>query len=132
MASSLMTARATCCTIPPVWILKASHPPLGAVLFNLGGRKVTDPRALDRIRSLAIPPAYTDVWICADPRGHIQATGRDDKGRKQYRYHPRWREVRDSTKYERMLDFGKALPAIRERINNRESPVRSLRGAITR
>jgi DNA topoisomerase-1 len=83
---------------------------------NPDGTAVKDKETLDRIKSLAIPPAYTDVWICADPKGHIQATGRDDKGRKQYRYHPRWREVRDSTKYERMLDFGKALPAIRERI----------------
>jgi DNA topoisomerase I len=84
---------------------------------NPDGTAVKDKDTLDRIKSLAIPPAYTDVWICADPKGHIQATGRDDRGRKQYRYHPRWREVRDSTKYERMLDFGKALPAIRERIS---------------
>ena len=84
---------------------------------NPDGSAVKDKDTLARIKSLAIPPAYTDVWICADPKGHIQATGRDDKGRKQYRYHPRWREVRDSTKYERMLDFGKALPAIRERIS---------------
>ncbi len=81
------------------------------------GRAIKDPKTLARIRSLAIPPAYTDVWICSDPRGHIQATGRDAKGRKQYRYHPRWREVRDSTKFEHMLDFAKALPAIRERID---------------
>ncbi|EWY40216.1 DNA topoisomerase I [Skermanella stibiiresistens SB22] len=80
------------------------------------GTPLKDKAELDRIKSLAIPPAYTDVWICADPDGHIQATGRDDRGRKQYRYHPRWREVRDSTKYERMLEFGRALPAIRERI----------------
>jgi DNA topoisomerase I len=84
---------------------------------NPDGTPVKDKETLARIKSLAIPPAYTDVWICADPKGHIQATGRDDRGRKQYRYHPRWREVRDSTKYERMLDFGKALPAIRERIS---------------
>jgi DNA topoisomerase-1 len=84
---------------------------------NPDGTAVKDKETLARIKSLAIPPAYTDVWICADARGHIQATGRDDKGRKQYRYHQRWREVRDSTKYERMLDFGKALPAIRERIS---------------
>jgi DNA topoisomerase-1 len=84
---------------------------------NPDGSAVKDKETLARIKSLAIPPAYTDVWICADPKGHIQATGRDDRGRKQYRYHPRWREVRDSTKYERMLDFGKALPAIRERIS---------------
>ena len=84
---------------------------------NADGTAVKDKDTLARIKSLAIPPAYTDVWICEDPKGHIQATGRDDRGRKQYRYHPRWREVRDSTKYERMLDFGKALPAIRERIS---------------
>jgi DNA topoisomerase I len=88
----------------------------GFSFLNPDGTPVKDNETLARIKSLAIPPAYTDVWICADPKGHIQATGRDDKGRKQYRYHPRWREVRDSTKYERMLDFGKALPAIRQRI----------------
>ena len=66
--------------------------------------------------ALAIPPAYTDVWICPDPRGHIQATGRDAKGRKQYRYHPRWRKVRDETKYGRMIAFAQALPQIRERV----------------
>jgi DNA topoisomerase-1 len=69
-----------------------------------------------RIRALAIPPAWTDVWICADPRGHLQATGRDARGRKQYRYHPRWREVRDQDKYGRLPEFGRALPAIRRRI----------------
>lgn len=80
------------------------------------GRPVTDTRALARIRSLAVPPAWTDVWICPDARGHIQATGRDKKGRKQYRYHARWREVRDETKYDRLLEFGRALPRIRERV----------------
>ncbi len=80
------------------------------------GEVVRDPNTLARIRSLAIPPAYTDVWICPDPNGHIQATGRDAKGRKQYRYHPRWREVRDSTKFEHMLEFADALPSIRQRI----------------
>jgi DNA topoisomerase-1 len=69
-----------------------------------------------RIRSLVIPPAWTNVWICPDPRGHLQATGRDARGRKQYRYHPRWREVRDENKYGRLADFGRALPAIRRRI----------------
>ena len=58
-------------------------------------------------------PAYRDVWICPDPQGHLQATGRDARGRKQYRYHPRWREIRDSDKYERMLEFGEALPKLR-------------------
>lgn len=81
------------------------------------GKPVRDEEVLARIRSLAIPPAYTDVWICADPDGHIQATGRDARGRKQYRYHPRFREVRDSTKYERMLDFAAALPALRARLD---------------
>jgi DNA topoisomerase I len=80
------------------------------------GRPIADERELRRIRRLAIPPAWTDVWIATDPRGHLQATGRDAKGRKQYRYHERFREVRDETKYERMLDFAKALPKIRERV----------------
>jgi DNA topoisomerase I len=71
---------------------------------------------LARIRSLAVPPAWTEVWICADPRGHLQATGRDARGRKQYRYHPRWREIRDDTKFERLLLFGQALPRIRKRV----------------
>ncbi len=70
-----------------------------------------------RIRSLAIPPAWTDVWICRSARGHLQATGRDARGRKQYRYHPRWREVRDETKYHRMLAFAEALPAIRAQVD---------------
>ncbi|HEY5258749.1 MAG TPA: DNA topoisomerase IB [Candidatus Baltobacteraceae bacterium] len=80
------------------------------------GRRVTDEADLDRIRSLAVPPAYADVWICPSRNGHIQATGRDARGRKQYRYHAKWREVRDETKYARMLDFAKALPAIRKRV----------------
>jgi DNA topoisomerase-1 len=75
-----------------------------------------DKKTLGRIKSLAIPPAWTSVWICPLPNGHLQATGRDAKGRKQSRYHPRWREVRDETKYERMMIFGQALPLIRERV----------------
>jgi DNA topoisomerase-1 len=70
---------------------------------------------LDRIRRLAVPPAWTEVWICSDPRGHLQATGRDARGRKQYRYHQRWREVRDANKFDRMVAFGRALPRIRRR-----------------
>ena len=81
------------------------------------GKRITDGTELARIRALAIPPAYTDVWICPRPNGHIQATGRDARGRKQYRYHPKWREVRDVTKFERMLDFSRALPTIRERVS---------------
>jgi DNA topoisomerase-1 len=81
------------------------------------GKHVRDEETLARIKSLAIPPAWTDVWICPWPNGHIQATGRDAKRRKQYRYHPRWRSVRDEAKYERMLSFGKALPLIRKRVD---------------
>jgi len=80
------------------------------------GSSIHDLVTLRRIRSLAVPPAWTQVWICPIPHGHIQAAGRDARGRKQYRYHPRWREVRDQTKYARLIDFGKALPRIRERV----------------
>jgi DNA topoisomerase-1 len=80
------------------------------------GRVVRDAATLGRIKRLAIPPAWTKVWICPYPHGHIQATGRDDRGRKQYRYHPDWRTVRDETKYERMIAFGQALPKIRRRV----------------
>lgn len=81
-----------------------------------GGKTVRDPKILNRIKALVIPPAWTDVWICADPAGHLQATGRDARGRKQYRYHSKWRAVRDETKYDRILDFAKALPLIRRKV----------------
>jgi len=81
-----------------------------------GGRRVRDAETLERIRKLAIPPAWEDVWICPDPSGHIQATGRDARRRKQYRYHPRWREHRDETKYSKMIAFAGALPALRRRL----------------
>jgi len=84
---------------------------------DAAGAPVRDEETLARIRSLAIPPAWTDVWICPSPQGHIQATGRDEKGRKQYRYHPRWRQVRDEAKYGRMAAFGRALPRIREAVD---------------
>ena len=77
------------------------------------GKRVRAAAELARIRALVIPPAWTDVWICPDPRGHLQATGRDARGRKQYRYHPKWRVVRDETKYDRVIGFAKALPVIR-------------------
>ncbi len=77
---------------------------------------MTDRGKLAWIRGLAIPPAWTDVWICTARLGHLQATGRDARGRKQYRYHPRWRSQRDETKYSRMIAFGQALPRIRRRI----------------
>lgn len=86
--------------------------------IGLDGKPIHDKDELQRIRSLGIPPAWTNVWICPKPNGHIQATGRDAKGRKQYRYHPRWREARDETKYNRMVAFGEALPTIRERISH--------------
>ena len=81
------------------------------------GRPIRDPETLERIRNLAIPPAWTDVWICPDPNGHLQATGRDDRGRKQYRYHARYRRRREAAKYERLLAFAQALPAIRKRVD---------------
>jgi DNA topoisomerase-1 len=81
------------------------------------GEPVEDEATLKRIKSLAIPPAWTDVWICPQTNGHLQATGRDARGRKQYRYHPKWRTVRDEVKYERMLRFGKALPRIRKEVD---------------
>ncbi len=81
-------------------------------------RPMRDAETLRRIAALAIPPAWTAVWICQHARGHLQATGRDAKGRKQYRYHPRWRAMRDATKYARMIAFGEALPRIRERVNH--------------
>ena len=80
------------------------------------GRPVRDAATLQRVRALAIPPAYRDVWICASPKGHLQATGRDARGRKQYRYHPRWREVRDLEKFGRIEAFGGALPRLRRRL----------------
>ncbi len=84
--------------------------------LNTDERTLRDAKALQRIASLAIPPAYTDVWICKHERGHLQATGHDVRGRKQYRYHPEWRTARDSAKFERMIAFGEALPRLRRRI----------------
>ena len=84
--------------------------------LNARGKPLRDRATLARIRSLAIPPAWNEVWICRDARGHLQATGRDARGRKQYLYHPQWREVRDETKYARLIAFAKALPRIRRRV----------------
>src|SRR6476661_2091316 len=80
------------------------------------GATLSDPHVIKRIKALVIPPARTDVWICPFADGHVQVTGRDAKGRKQYRYHPRFREVRESTKYEHMVAFAEALPAIRAKV----------------
>jgi len=81
------------------------------------GTPVEDAETLERIRELAIPPAWKEVWICPAPHGHIQATGMDAAGRKQYLYHPRWRENRDRQKFEQMIDFAKALPRLRKRVD---------------
>src|SRR5438034_6340180 len=84
--------------------------------FDTKGKPIRDEQRLLRIKRLAIPPAWSDVWICPSPNGHIQATGRDARGRKQYRYHERWREIRDENKYDRLVNSGKALPKIRRRL----------------
>ena len=89
----------------------------GFVYIGPSGKRVRDPRIIHRIRSLAIPPAWTDVWICPSPWGHLQAVGRDARGRKQYQYHPQYRRHRDQTKFEHMIAFGKALPVIRRQVN---------------
>ncbi len=83
---------------------------------DASGRRIADRHVLARIRALAIPPAWTDVWICARPDGHVQATGRDARGRKQYRYHVSWRVLRDTAKYHNVVPFGRALPRIRARV----------------
>jgi DNA topoisomerase-1 len=88
----------------------------GFYYVHAEGQRVRDTETLAGIKSLVVPPAWTGVWICPNPKGHLQVTGRDARGRKQSRYHPRWREVRDETKYERMMIFGAALPMIRERV----------------
>jgi DNA topoisomerase-1 len=88
---------------------------------NAKGQGIRDSQTLHRIRSLVIPPAWTDVWICARANGHLQAVGRDARGRLQYRYHPHWREVRDSAKYEHVLAFARALPRIRRRVRRDSS-----------
>src|SRR5213075_1294848 len=84
--------------------------------FDTEGKKIRDEKRLLRIKRIVIPPAWTDVWICPSPDGHIQATGRDARGRKQYRYHPRFREVRDAAKYDRLALFGAGLPDLRARV----------------
>ncbi len=85
----------------------------GFSFIDADGKTITDKGEIARIKSLAVPPAYTDVWICPSANGHLQATGRDARGRKQYRYHKRWRAVRDENKFDRMIEFAKALPNIR-------------------
>jgi DNA topoisomerase I len=98
---------------PGIARIRSSH---GFAYRHADGSRVADEATLSRIRKLAVPPAYEQVWICRDARGHLQATGRDARGRKQYRYHPRWREVRDATKFHRMIEFGRALPRLRAHV----------------
>ena len=88
----------------------------GFTYLDRNGRPLRNPETLERIRALAIPPAWNEVWICPDPMGHLQATGIDAAGRKQYLYHPLWRERRDREKFERMVRFGQALPRLRRRV----------------
>ncbi|WP_354269368.1 hypothetical protein [Bradyrhizobium japonicum] len=84
--------------------------------YDKEGKRITDAAVVRRIKSIGIPPAYEYVWICPSANGHIQATGLDARGRKQYRYHPKWRELRDENKYEHIVQFAAALPALRERV----------------
>ncbi|MGI4806790.1 MAG: DNA topoisomerase IB [Janthinobacterium lividum] len=98
---------------PGISRVKTDH---GFDFYNPDGSKIVDEEVITRLRKLAIPPAYTNVWICHDPRGHLQAVGRDARGRKQYRYHANWRIVRDEAKYGKMLVFGEVLPKIREQV----------------
>lgn len=86
------------------------------LFFDVGGKPITNERELKRLKSLGIPPAYKDVWICKDAHGHLQMTGRDDAGRKQYRYHADWRDFKTAQKYEKLIDFGHDLPRMRRRI----------------
>ena len=89
----------------------------GFVYRDASNQVINDPQQLSRVKALAIPPAWENVWICPSPLGHLQATGRDSKGRKQYRYHPTWSKIRNESKYDRMIAFGKALPLIRRRVS---------------
>ena len=98
----------------------------GFTYVHADGRPVRDAATRDRIRAIVIPPAWRDVWICPTAGGHIQATGRDARGRKQYRYHPQWIAARDEAKYDHMLDFAEALPRIRRRVEHDiHAPARS-------
>jgi DNA topoisomerase I len=101
------------CKEPGIRRMRARH---GFNYLTPENRRLTAGQELKRIASLAVPPAYTDVWICVNPRGHLQATGQDARGRKQYRYHPHWRQLRDSAKFDRMVAFGDALPRLRRKL----------------
>ena len=102
------------CNEPGIRRMRANK---GFYYLTPANRRLTSAHELRRIASLAVPPAYKDVWICVSPRGHLQATGHDARGRKQYRYHPQWRQLRDSAKFDRMVAFGEALPKLRRKLN---------------
>jgi DNA topoisomerase-1 len=85
--------------------------------FDAEGKRITDREEIDRLNAIGLPPAYTHAWFCADPDGHLQATGVDARGRKQYRYHPLFRQMRESAKFEGLIDFGKALPKLRRKVD---------------
>jgi DNA topoisomerase-1 len=103
----------------------------GFTYVDHSGARITDPELLARIRSLAVPPAWTDVWICADAAGHLQATGRDAKNRKQYLYHRQWRAYRDDAKFHELVGFGEALPMLRKRVDvDMRSPRLSLERVV--
>src|SRR5688500_1151153 len=89
----------------------------GFAYVSADGMLIRDRTTIERIRAIVIPPAWGEVWICPNERGHIQATGRDARGRKQYRYHAKWREHRDEVKYQQLEEFGRALPSIRKRVD---------------
>jgi DNA topoisomerase I len=98
--------------------IQRQHSDQGFDYYDPKGDRITDPQEIHRINALAIPPAYRDVWICPFANGHLQATGRDAKGRKQYRYHPLWRSIRDQSKFTRMIIFSESLPQIRQRLEH--------------
>lgn len=102
------------CDTQPGWRRRRCGP--GFIYLDTKNRRIVDKSSLARIRALAVPPAYEDVWICPHERGHVQATGRDARGRKQYRYHAQWRRQRDAGKFDRMVAFGRALPVLRRRV----------------
>jgi DNA topoisomerase I len=112
MAERIPRLRRVRCTDPGISRRRAGR---GFRYLDASGRPVRDRATLERVRSLAIPPAWEDVWICPDPNGHLQAVGTDDAGRRQYLYHERWRSRRDRQKFDRMLAFGQALPDVRDR-----------------
>ena len=90
----------------------------GWAYFDAKGKRITDRDEIDRLNAVGMPPAYSDCWFCPSPNGHIQATGYDDKGRKQYRYHTTFREKQEAAKYDLCADFGRALPLLRARVES--------------